>query len=154
MAGFASLSESEYSSLTFRNTPPPYRAAMDLADKFGAFDLDDGVCCEGCGRGVKGRCMSMDEVRDEPQGEGKEGERLGERQGGGGGGVEGGGIWGEEKAAKAAFSYEGKGYCQLDCFFEAHKDKPGMCMYVDKLAAVLFEYEGSERKEEEGELRK
>ena len=37
------------------------------------------------------------------------------------------------------FSYEGNNYCRLDCFFEKHASKPGMCMYVDKLATALFQ---------------
>ena len=42
-----------------------------------------------------------------------------------------------------SFSYEGSGYCNLDCFFKANKSKPGLCMYVEKLATVLLQFNNS-----------
>lgn len=135
MAGFSNLSESDYNALNFPSTPPPYRQAMDLAARFGSFSLDEDLVCGSCGKGVeKSRSYSMDimtdgfveELKDE---EGKEEpvEDVGDPR-------------------FAPFSYEGKGYCNLECFFSGNKTKPGLCMYVDKLATVMFEFQKSQQR--------
>jgi len=126
----------EYSSLNFPNTPPPYAAAMDLASKFGSFSLDEEMCCSACGAGVRARCLSMDGCSDDPS-EMKMDDTDHEEK--------------EEECDAVKpnrdgdprteqFSYEGYGYCNLNCFFKGNKKKPGLCMYVDKLATVLLEF--------------
>ena len=59
MSMFATLSEDQYNDLSFPATPPPYKEAMDLARRFGSFDLDgEDACCSNCGKGVsKSRSM-------------------------------------------------------------------------------------------------
>lgn len=105
------------------NTPPPYRAAMDLASKFGSFSLDDDLVCSSCSRAVRGRCQSMDSVPEAAPEEGKGGDPADEvlkpR---------------EFEPERSPFSYEGRGYCNLECFFDAHRAKPGLCMCACKRA--------------------
>jgi hypothetical protein len=156
MAGFSQLTEDEYSNLNFANTPPPYKAAMDLASKFGSFSLDgDALSCNACGKGVRGRCLSMDDATDDPaemkdcdDDDDDDDEETAVRR---------------RKMIESAmdadprtnkFTYEGKGYCNLECFFVAHREKPGLCMYVDRLATVLFEYNRARRDSEEEYSRK
>mmetsp|Transcript_10982 Transcript_10982/g.19865 ORF Transcript_10982/g.19865 Transcript_10982/m.19865 type:complete len:149 (-) Transcript_10982:30-476(-) len=139
MAGFSNLSESDYDALNFPSTPPPYQQAMDLAARFGSFSLDEDLSCVQCGKGVeKGRSYSMDEMTDGFVEESKDAEGKEEEE-------EGGELpVGDPR--ESPFSYEGRGYCNLECFFCAHKTKPGLCMYVDKLATVMFEYQRSQER--------
>ena len=136
MAAFSNMSEDEYNNLNLQGTPPPYKAAMDLAKRFGSFSLDnDAMCCEQCGKGVeRERSYSMDFVNDgfvDPaRAEGKEDDDDEE--------MDYNTNVGDPRIT--SFAYEGKGYCNLECFFTANRKKPGLCMYVDKLATVLFQF--------------
>ena len=126
MSSFATLTEKQYNSLSFPATPPPYKEAMDLARRFGSFDLDsEENCCTNCGKGVaKDRSMSFDLVRLDEVESKEDNDTVGTA----------------DDPRRLPFSYEGHNYCALQCFFEKHgKSKPGMCMYVDKLATLLFE---------------
>ena len=94
MAGFSLMTEEDYDALSFPSTPPPYRAAMELAAKFGEIDLgvsasspSSAPICEGCGRslGARKRILSLDET--EPVEESKENQQEdskeeGEKSGG------------------------------------------------------------------------
>ena len=142
MSMFSNMTEKEYldaaSQLPSVSSPPTYAAALELALKFGSFSLDDddAKCCEGCGRGLRGRGFSMDLLTDEPSSssEFKQGDFAEEK----GGGLE------EEEDPKdlkdAPFMYEGLGYCNLECFFSAHSHKPMLCAYVDKVATIAFQF--------------
>lgn len=148
MAAFSNLSEDDYNNLNFPATPPPYREAMDLAKRFGSFSLDnDDMCCVQCGSGVeRDRTFSMDEVDDgfARREEGKDDDEEPND------GDEG--ITDETYPCNAsfAFSYEGSGYCNLDCFFKANKSKPGLCYYVDKLATVMLQFNNSKCNQHHG----
>lgn len=79
MAGFSNMSEDDYEALSFPSTPPPYRAAMELAAKFGEIDLGSAasaagpLVCEGCQSpiGHRQRVLSLDET-DEMKVDGEE----------------------------------------------------------------------------------
>ncbi|GMI48267.1 hypothetical protein TrCOL_g8987 [Triparma columacea] len=140
MAGFSNMSEDDYEALSFPSTPPPYRAAMELAAKFGEIDLGSAasaagpLVCEGCQSpiGHRQRVLSLDET-DEMKVDGEESkeESKGDDE--------------ESKVERSchigAFTYEGRTYCNLECFFFKYQHKPCLCAYVDKLAEVLFSVE-------------
>mmetsp|Transcript_3062 Transcript_3062/g.6444 ORF Transcript_3062/g.6444 Transcript_3062/m.6444 type:complete len:167 (+) Transcript_3062:236-736(+) len=128
MSSFATMTENQYNSLSFPATPPPYKEAMDLARRFGSFDLDgEENYCTNCGKGVaKERSMSFDLVKEYEE-ESKEDKD------------DNASSVCDDDPRRLPFSYEGHNYCALQCFFDKHQKKPGMCMYVDKLATLLFE---------------
>mmetsp|Transcript_5249 Transcript_5249/g.10483 ORF Transcript_5249/g.10483 Transcript_5249/m.10483 type:complete len:152 (-) Transcript_5249:30-485(-) len=140
MAGFSNLTEADYDALQFPSTPPPYRAAMELASKFGTLELGPSagtsasLACVSCGRliGRRQRVLSLDEADDENKDEMKvDGEEEKEE------------VKDDEEAKEGtlntgAFTYEGSTYCSLECFFFKYSHKPCLCAYVDKLAEVLF----------------
>lgn len=103
---------------------------MALAQKFEVLTLDGGramddakptTCCS-CSKCFRGRTYSLDisesKIEEDSNDEGKN--HKGDTH------------------QDSNFLYEGKGYCSLNCFFDAHIKKPCLCEYVDKLASMLF----------------
>lgn len=126
MSMFSNMTEKEYTAaaaklqLASPGSPPSFATYSELAKKFSSFALDDGTCCC-CGKGLRGRCRSMDFVSDDLS-------EMKSRD-----------DDDDEDPRLSTFSYEGRAYCCLDCFFSENKEKPMLCMYVDKLASILVE---------------